>query len=342
MELEDKIELEKPDSELREVKIPEKNSHMQILKVISGLLLSLVVVMGYLIYTINQPADYALPTTFTVENGASVRVITAEMKQQGLVKSDTFLYLLLVSFFDPTSIKASTYSIDEHLTSYELAKKLVEGDFASDLVRFTHFEGEPVSKIAENAEKQLVEFDKTKFLDLAIPQEGRLFPDTYLVPKTFSAESLFELMTASFDEAIQPLAAQIEESSLPLDEIIILASIIEREANSPESMKLVASVFSNRLAIGMPLQADASIEYILNKPLKELTAADLEIDSPYNTYLNPGLPPTPIGNPGIAAITAVLEPTESDYFYYITDNDGGFHFSITYEEHLYNVNLYLR
>jgi len=96
------------------------------------------------------------------------------------------------------------------------------------------------------------------------------------------------------------------------------------------------------LQIGMALQADASIEYELDKPLSELTAADLELESPYNTYLNPGLTPTPIGNPGLQSIKAVLEPTESNYFYYITDENGTFHYAKTFEEHKLNVQKYLR
>ncbi len=93
---------------------------------------------------------------------------------------------------------------------------------------------------------------------------------------------------------------------------------------------------------GMPLQADASIEYILDKPLKELTPDDLKIDSPYNTYTNRGLPPTPIGNPGIEAIKAVLNPTPSQYVFYITDNEGVFHYAVTYDEHKENIAKYLR
>jgi UPF0755 protein len=150
------------------------------------------------------------------------------------------------------------------------------------------------------------------------------------------------LLRRSFDEAIVPLESAIESSDFSLEQILILASIIEREANTPESMRLVSSVFQNRIAIGMPLQADASIEYILDKPLNELTATDLDIDSPYNTYVNPGLPPTPIGNPGLQAIEAVLFPAESSFIFYITDNNGEFHFAETYEQHLRNIDQYLR
>ena len=111
-------------------------------------------------------------------------------------------------------------------------------------------------------------------------------------------------------------------------EIITLASILEREANSAESMRMISGILQNRLEINMPLQVDASIEYDLDKPLHELTPTDLkERDTPYNTYLYSGLPPTPIGNPGQTAIEATLNPTESDYLFYVTDDESNFHYA---------------
>jgi UPF0755 protein len=148
-------------------------------------------------------------------------------------------------------------------------------------------------------------------------------------------------MLATFDDVVGELPIKTASSSLSLDEVMVLASIVEREANSPESMKIVAGILENRLELGMRLQADASIEYVLDKPLSELTPEDLEIDSPYNTYKYTGLPPTPIGNPGREAMLAVLEPIKSDYYYYITDEAGEFHFAKTYDEHLQNIKMYL-
>jgi len=143
------------------------------------------------------------------------------------------------------------------------------------------------------------------------------------------------------------LQSQIAQSEFTEAEILILASILEREANSPESMGIVSGILQNRLAINMPLQADATIEYVLETPLGELPpgqlAAELrELDSPYNSYLNLGLPPTPIGNPGLTAIKAVLNPVETDYFYYVTDADGAFYYAETYDQHLQNIERYLR
>ena len=149
-------------------------------------------------------------------------------------------------------------------------------------------------------------------------------------------------MLSTYEEKQAARADMIAAHPLSEYEILILASIIEREARSEESMRIVSGILQNRLAIGMALQADASIEYVLNKPLNELVPEDLEIDTPYNTYLYPGLPPTPIGNPGLMAIDAVLTPIESDYFYYITDDSGEFHYAETYDAHRRNIAEYLR
>ena len=107
-------------------------------------------------------------------------------------------------------------------------------------------------------------------------------------------------------------------------------------------MKIVAGILDSRLVLGMPLQVDATMEYVLDKPLSQLEPEDLEIDSPYNTYLNSGLPPTPIGNPGLAAIRAVLEPLPTDYLFYITDENGDFYYAKNFEEHKQNIARYLQ
>ena len=140
---------------------------------------------------------------------------------------------------------------------------------------------------------------------------------------------------------VQTCALPISKN-LSEHDVVILASIIEREANSTTSMKLVSGILQNRLALDMALQVDASMEYILEKPLKELTAEDLKIDTPYNTYLYRGLPPTAIGNPGLDAIMAVLEPTPSEYMFYITGTDGEFYYAKNFDEHRLNIAKYLR
>jgi UPF0755 protein len=298
-----------------------------------------------LIKNLNEPPEFfPVNEPVVIEPGTNVRDITQILWYHGVVRSPDLLYYVLVLFHDPADIKASAYLFTEPLTTVEVAKRLTEGDFDTDLIQFTHFEGERASKLVERASAVLTNFDSVTFLEEAEPYEGRLFPDTYYIPKTFTHSELLELMLNTYAERVhKPYYEQkLAQRELTEDEMLVLASIVEREANTTESMKMVAGILLNRLRINMPLQADASIEYILDKPLGELTPEDLEIDSPYNTYTNTGLPPTPIGNPGLDAILAVIEPTWSDYYYYITDTDGVFHYAKTYNEHLLNIERYLR
>ena len=288
------------------------------------------------------PSDFPNNVQITIEQGMDVRAISKTLAAQRVVRSETFLYYVLAFTTDATKIKASTYVFEAPLSTFAVAQKLVEGDFDTDLIRFTHFEGERVEQLATRASVILSNFSAADFIELAEPHEGTLFPETYFIPVDYSEEELFDLLHDTYVEKTSSLTEQIKMHELTQEEIIILASIIEREANTLESKEYVSGILQNRLKIGMPLQADASIEYILDKPLSELVPADLEIESPYNTYLNQGLPPTPIGNPGLESIMAVLEPTESNYLFYITGNDGEFYYSETYEGHLLNIKKHLR
>lgn len=313
-----------------------------IMKSVIVFLLLLVLVLGAG-YSLNQPpANFVTPSSFTIEMGEGAKSITKHLEEQSIIKSGSFLYFVITLFYDAKNIKASTYVFETPLTAIQIAEKLVTGDFGNDLIKFTHIEGERATHIANEAERVLINFDTDHFLERAVPLEGKLYPETYYVPKTFSADELIDLMVKTFAEKTQELQPQIDAYNLTYDQILVLASILEREANSPESMRMVSDILQRRLKEGMALQTDASIEYILDKPLKELTPEDLEIDSPYNTYAQRGLPPTPIGNPGREAIMAVLEPTPNPYVYYITDNDGVFHYAITYDEHKANIAEYLR
>jgi UPF0755 protein len=288
------------------------------------------------------PVDFPVDTPVTISEGTTLRSAVSIMKDGGYIRSELALFVYFTIYHESNSIKASTYVFEEPLNLEDLTDKLTKGNYGEGLKKFTHIEGERVELLASRASIAFTNFNEKTFLDLALPFEGRLFPETYLMPDDYTAEELFELLTSTFDEKIDPLQEQINKHNLSLDEIIILASILEREANSPESKKIVSGILQNRLDIGMPLQVDASVEYILNKPLSELMPEDLKIDSPYNTYLNKGLPPTAIGNPGIEAIEAVLEPTPSQYMFYITGTDGEFRYAKNFNEHKRNVARYLR
>ena len=290
----------------------------------------------------DAPANFPQNTPIEIVSGSSISTITKQLKNVGVVKSDFLLYVVLLTMYEPSDVKASTYTFTTPQNVFAVAETLVAGDFNSNLISFTHIEGERASHIAENAAAELTDFSATEFLTLASTSEGKLFPETYRIPKDFTEQELFDLMLKTYEKNILPLRAQFKLVDLSEAEVITLASIIEREANSPESMKMVSGILHNRLRIGMGLQVDASMEYILDKPLKELTADDLKMDSPYNTYLYRGLPPTAIGNPGIDAIKAVLEPSLSANMFYITGSDGEFHYAKDFETHKANVAKYLK
>ena len=149
-------------------------------------------------------------------------------------------------------------------------------------------------------------------------------------------------MVANFNKKIESWSGAIETSKHSLRDIIIMASILEREAATSEDMALVSGVLWNRISKGMPLQVDATFMYLLGRKSSELTTADLKIKSAYNTYTNKGLPAGPIGNPGITAIRAAIHPTATSNMYYLSDKDGVMHYAKTFNEHIANKAKYLR
>jgi UPF0755 protein len=299
---------------------------------------------GYLLFLFISasptfPQDGA---TLQIKRGMPVQQIALEAKKAGIVKSSLLLYAILTYTYDPTRIFAGTYRFENPHNVFEVARKLARNDVDKTLKSITIPEGITRKDIAEIASSKLEQFDTTLFLELTKNNEGYLFPETYFVPEDFTAEEFVTLLTETFSNQLADYAQQIEASDFSEYEVLILASILEREANDQKSMKMVSGILQNRLEIGMALQTDASIEYVLDKSLSELSPEDLDLDTPYNTYLYPGLVPTPIGNPGLVAIDAVLNPTPSDYFYYITGDDGNFYYAETFEQHKQNISKHLQ
>ncbi len=288
------------------------------------------------------PANFDAKTV-KIPHGASTSEIVNILADEKIVRSSDYLYLVLALFHKPADIKAGSFAFNNPLSVFEVAEYITSVTPKDDLLKITFPEGLSIKKFADIAQATLPNFDKQSFFAKTVGLEGYLFPETYFVPTTYTEDDLIKLMRNTYDTEMLQLEEPLRSHALlSKDEIIILASIIEREARSGESMKIVSGILQNRLAINMPLQADATMEYVLDKPLSELQPNDLELDSPYNTYKNYGLPPTAIGNPGLTSIQAVLWPTKTAYFYYITDVDGVFHYAKTFAEHKANIARYLR
>lgn len=288
------------------------------------------------------PADFPVNTPITVPRGLSASAIANLLEEQGVVRSEFLLYMTIVWRYDPNQIQAGTFVYDRPLRVGEVASRLATTAGAESLVIVTLPEGYTVAEFAKLAAIGLPAFDAEEFVSLGKDNEGYLFPDTYYVHEDYTAAELLELLTSTYAEKTMELRTEMVEHSLGEYGVLTLASLLEREANSEESMRIVSGILLKRLDEGMRLQVDASLEYVLDRPLNTLRPEDLEIDSPYNTYLYDGLPPTPIGNPGLQAIRAVLYPLETEYYYYLTDEEGDFHYAETFDEHRDNIAKYLQ
>ena len=190
--------------------------------------------------------------------------------------------------------------------------------------------------------EKLPNFDSAFFLEHALPQEGYLFPDTYFFTSGAVAQGVEMVMNDNFNKKIEPWKGEVEVSKHSLRDIIIMASILEKEATTEEDKGLVSGILWNRISKGMPLQVDAPFLYLFGKKSSEITVTDLQVKSAYNTYRNKGLPAGPIGNPGIVAIRAAIHPTLSPYVYYLSDKDGVMHYAKTFAEHVANKAKYLK
>lgn len=291
---------------------------------------------------ISPPFIFPVNVPIRIDRGLSAGAVADELDRNNVVRSGSVLYLVLVALQKAESVKAGSYIFTEPQSVFGIASSITKNPPPDTLATLTLPEGFTVKEFARIATGVLKNFDEAEFIELTSPYEGFLFPDTYHVPIDYAALELAELLAETYKKKTTHLGSEWKSSNLTESEIVTLASIVEREANTEESMKIVAAVLLRRLKIGMALQTDASMEYVLDKPLSELTAEDLQIDSPYNTYLYPGLPPTPIGNPGLRSIEAVLHPVETAYLYYLTDEDGNFHYAKTFDEHKQNIAKYLK
>jgi len=288
---------------------------------------------------LNTPTP-SFPTgrDIVVEEGGTVNSVAEQLEREGVIRSSLYLYYILTKNFPESYIHAGVYVFDTPTSTYEIAHALTQGSPKVPLFQMTFPEGFKADDIANYLPPELQElnFENVK------QHEGYLFPDTYFIASHTTADEIVKLLLNTFTDKLAPYQEEIAASTFSEKDVVILASILEREAKDKTSKKIVSGILQNRLTDGMPLQVDATFDYILGKASHELTIDDLAMDSPYNTYIHTGLPPAPIANPGLEAIEAVLEPTVTDYYYYLTDSDGVFHYAKTFEDHKRNKERYLR
>ncbi len=284
------------------------------------------------------------PITFSINSGDGVKVIASNLAQQGIIRSPTGFYLLIKLLGIERELQAGEFRLTRSMDARTVALALTHG--TKDL-KITFLEGWRDEEIAAKLAKDL-DIPESEFTKYA--REGYMFPDTYFVPQDATAGAVAKILTDNFNKKITPqMLADAKKSGLTLDEVIILASIVEREGNSGTDRPVIAGILLKRLKADWPLEVDATLQYALGYQgaektwwKKDLTEDDKKLKSPYNTYTNTGLPPTPISNPGLESINAVIYPQSSDYWYYIHDTTGTIHYAKTIEEHNANIAKYLQ
>lgn len=312
------------------------------LRIIGGIVSAALVatLLGWWLF-VSAPSPFPSDRLVLVEEGVAASVLAGELEAAGVVRSSFLFHAWMRLTGADREIHAGSYYFAKPLNLFEVASRIRSGERGIESIRVTLTEGMTSWEMGETLSAALPDFDADVFTDLARPYEGYLFPDTYFIDPGTTPEEVVARLRGTFDQKTEALRAEVDERGLDLGRIVTMASIIEKEADTADDRRLVSGILWNRIEEGMPLQVDAVFGYILTRSGYAPTGDDLEIDSPYNTYLYPDLPPGPIANPGLDALTAALNPAATDYFYYLTGRDGLMYYARTFEEHKENRELYL-
>ncbi len=299
----------------------------------------------------SSPKENVRSPLFSIEKGQNIAQIAFNLKSQGYIRSELFFIALIRFSGNARKVKSGQYDLSSSLKSTDILKKFVRGVVA--MTKFMVPEGFTIQQIAELLENEgIVSSDQfikaTKDPHILnkhkIPfknAEGFLFPDTYIIAKDLTASQIVDFMIERFFFNLRNISSENFDEE-EMKKLVIIASLVEKEARLETERPFISAVFYNRLAKGKRLESCATIQYILGKTKERLLYSDLRIDSPYNTYLNAGLPPGPISNPGFGSLKAAIQPADVDYLFFVSKRDGSHYFSTTYEEHLKAIERYSR
>lgn len=330
--------------------------------IISILVILFIVGGGYFLYKtffggMYEPVDKNDTTKITIEipEGSSLGQVASILYDNNLIKNGTFFKSRVQKLGKETEIKTGKFSLMRSMSADEIIKTITSeksGD-SVETVKLVIPEGferkliakrieesglgssEGFMKATESVDNYIKDFPWLSKLNPGETLEGYLFPATYDVPVGSSLEDIAKMMLKAFQDRMGDYLNRDDYNGLTFTQMITLASIIEREIKVDEERPLASSVFYNRLKQGMKLQSCATVQFILGERKAKLTSEEINIDSPYNTYLNDGLPPSPIASPGLKSIEAAISPAETDYlFFVLTGEDGSHTFTSKYEDHL--------
>jgi UPF0755 protein len=292
---------------------------------------------------------------FLIVKGSSAEDIGSGLKKAGLIKNSLAFKWYLQVAGKQTKVQTGEYRLSPSFSLTRLVAELMKGPTE---VWVTVPEGLRKEEIAQRFVQGLSvknsEVFVANFLEASKVKEGFLFPDTYLFPKDVTGTAVANKLISTFDKKVEAtMKADIQKGGYSLNQVITMASILERETKTDTERPVVAGILYRRVKAGWPLQADATVQYAIANTKCQITAAkcdnwwtplikdDLEIKSPYNTYKYPGLPPAPIANPGLSSIRAAIYPQDSPYWFYLHDSEEQIHYAETIEEHNANIRKYL-
>ncbi|MEK9184715.1 MAG: endolytic transglycosylase MltG [Patescibacteria group bacterium] len=289
------------------------------------------------------PKNFPSEITVTIEKGTSLKSISQTLEDKGIIRSAFFFRMFIIANGGEKKVMEGDYLFQKQTHASEVAFRITNGKYGIAPIKIVIPEGSTLSEIVNifTTNNKLTKFNKNNFIKLTKNKEGYLFPDTYLVLPNINEKQIIKLLTDNFDKKIASIKPKIDISGKSLKDVITMASIVEKEAPKIEDKKIIAGILWKRIKIGMPLQVDVTFSYIYGISTPKIYYTDLTIDSPYNLYKNKGLPPSPINNPGLDSITATVNPTDTKYFYYLSDKKGIMHYAETHDQHVANKNKYL-
>lgn len=318
--------------------------------VILGSIIAMILFLWF-VSSVRPSANFTPDTIVTVYSGMTTQDLANVLETNHIVRSSKLFRLILSTRWNDKSVMVGDYIFEKPQPLFTVAYRITHGIYGNSRIKVTFPEGISVKNMSDILFKNIPNFPVVDFLEKAQSKEGFLFPDTYYFFRTMSAEQVVDVASNQFEKEMKAFGGDIQNGittqsiygkNRTLKDIITMASILEREANSADEAKIISGILWKRMQKNMPLQVDATFLYSIQKGSASLTKNDLQTDGPYNTYTRTGLPIGPIGNPGTSMINAALHPIDSPYWYYLHDSQGMVHYAKTYQEHLNNKNKYLK
>lgn len=290
------------------------------IKVLLFFLIIFFLIFIFISYLIKAPSSFKIGEFITIEEGASLRSISKDFKEIGMIKSRTLFESFVIIFGGEKHISPGDYLFKEKLGVIELAKRISNGEKGVSSIKITIPEGFDLNDMASIFDLKLHNFNQENFLLKTKNKEGYLFPDTYFFLTSDDEDDVIKLMSSNFDTKTLKIFEALNKDEEKIREIIIMASILEREASGDTDRDLISGILWKRIDLNMPLQVDAEL----------------------STYKEKGLPKNPICNPGLKTIYSAMNPVSSSYLYYLHDKEGNTHFAENFKEHRQNIEKYLK